>query len=110
MTRKQRTQNSADSRQNKAADVTEITQEKLAQAAEHIRNEPIGDLQLDPIKSQPVPVKSKTKIEYAFPTKSRCPRCQTTDTFAYKTNGNVQYRKCQRAICRHSYPVFGTKI
>jgi len=54
--------------------------------------------------------KKKKKIRYAFPTVSRCPRCKTTDTVAYRTAKNIQYRRCLRAICRWSYSVRGKKV
>lgn len=47
---------------------------------------------------------------YAFGTKSRCPRCGSTQTQATSTQGNIQYRQCQMPICRHKYSVFGKKI
>jgi len=52
----------------------------------------------------------KAEPIYAFPTKSRCPRCKQTDTEATSTQGKWQYRRCTRAICRHAYQVEGTKI
>ena len=52
----------------------------------------------------------KKKPQYAFPSKSRCPRCQTTDTVATSTQKNVQYRQCQRAICRQKFSVLGKKV
>ena len=51
----------------------------------------------------------KTKC-YVFPTPSKCPRCKTIDTEAYSTNGNIQYRRCRRAVCRHRYSIFGTPV
>lgn len=50
------------------------------------------------------------QAEYAFPTKSRCPRCGVTDTKAVSTQAGIQYRQCQRAICRKSYAVFGSLV
>lgn len=45
---------------------------------------------------------------YEFPAAGKqCPRCQSWDTKAASTQGNVQYRQCQRGICRHRYPVMG---
>lgn len=92
-------------------EVAAITQEKLTEAAQHIQNESTNDLQLQPVKSQPVPdEKPKEKNVYSFPTQSRCPRCQTVDTQAVSTQLNVQYRKCLRAVCRHTYTVIGKKV
>jgi Zn ribbon nucleic-acid-binding protein len=55
---------------------------------------------------------SEKKTEWAFPTKSACPRCKATDTLATHTDteNGIQYRRCQRAVCRHSYKVPGSKI
>ena len=53
---------------------------------------------------------AKKTRRYVFPTPSKCPRCQTVDTEAYSTQGNIQYRRCRRAICRHRYHVIGTPI
>ncbi len=55
--------------------------------------------------------KVEEKVKYAFPTKSRCPRCGATDTIATSSpEGKFQYRRCRRAICRWKYTVMGTKI
>jgi hypothetical protein len=51
-----------------------------------------------------------TGDEYAFPTKSRCPRCGGTNTKAVSTQGNRQFRECQTPVCRFKYSVEGTKI
>lgn len=59
---------------------------------------------------KPVTDEKKEKITYSFPTQSRCPRCRTTDTIATSTQGKIQYRRCLRAICRHTYTVIGMKI
>jgi transposase-like protein len=34
-----------------------------------------------------------------------CPRCGANDTVAYSVHGVWQYRRCQRAVCRHSFSV-----
>jgi len=47
---------------------------------------------------------------YGFLTVSRCPRCGSTHTRAYSTQGRVQYRQCLVPICRKRYTVFGTKV
>jgi len=49
-------------------------------------------------------------VAYAFPSKSRCPRCGTLETRQRSTKGRVQYRQCTRAICRWRYQVFGRQI
>lgn len=53
--------------------------------------------------------RKKKKRKYSFPTVSRCPRCGATDTIATSTQGKVQYRRCLRAVCRHTYHVIGPK-
>ena len=47
---------------------------------------------------------------YAFPTRSRCPRCESTDTIALSTQDKWQYRKCQVPVCRKRYTVEGKPI
>ena len=48
--------------------------------------------------------------QYAFATKARCPRCKSLNTRAYSTNGDVQYRECLMAVCRHRFVARGEKI
>ena len=52
----------------------------------------------------------KRKIKFAFPTRSKCPSCQMTNTIAYSTQGKIQYRKCRRGHCHAKYTVIGTEI
>lgn len=47
---------------------------------------------------------------YAFPTRSRCPRCGSLNTVARKTELGKQYRECRMAVCRLKYCVIGTRI
>jgi len=54
--------------------------------------------------------KAKKERKYSFPTASKCPRCNSTHTAAYSTQGNIQYRKCLVAICRHRYKVVADRI
>lgn len=56
------------------------------------------------------PESQSPKEAYAFPTKSRCPRCGALDTKATSTQGKIQHRQCQRAICRRRYTVKGEII
>lgn len=51
----------------------------------------------------------KEKV-WAFPNRSRCPRCETTDTTAIASHDGVQTRRCERAVCRWIYKVIGTLI
>lgn len=50
--------------------------------------------------TEPPPVEVVTAIVYTFPNKSRCERCGSLDTEAYKTDGPVQYRRCNGNDCR----------
>jgi Zn ribbon nucleic-acid-binding protein len=51
------------------------------------------------------PVEEKPR--YVFKSPVRCPRCQAPDTIATSTQGEVQWRKCQRPVCRHTFKVIG---
>ena len=58
-------------------------------------------------------IKKSTVLEkkhYAFPTKSRCPRCRSHRTTATHTRNSRQYRQCKNAVCRHKWVVHGTII
>lgn len=55
------------------------------------------------------PAENKGSV-YSFPTQIRCPRCQAADTRARSTQGDIQYRVCRRAVCRHKFKVVGEKI
>lgn len=61
--------------------------------------------------------KSKKKAKpymWSFPSRCSCPRCGATDTVAYSTyttnEMGRQYRKCVRAVCRHTFSVNGDRI
>ena len=47
---------------------------------------------------------------YAFPHGTRCTRCRSKNTIAYKTRGNKQYRRCRAIPCRRTYTVIGTEV
>ena len=47
---------------------------------------------------------------YAFPTKSRCPKCKRLATRATSTRGEVQLRRCLRPSCRTTYKETGRAI
>lgn len=56
---------------------------------------------------------TKKEIVWAFPSKSRCPRCGRVDTKAYSVggvNGNIQYRRCLNPVCRHTYKEIGKAV
>lgn len=63
-------------------------------------------------RKQPVEVFEEKQPEqaWAFPTKSRCPRCGSIQTKAYRVEGGVQYRECQSAVCRKRYRVDGEAV
>ena len=50
------------------------------------------------------------KVLYEFPSHPVCPRCGTRDNRAVSTQGQVQYRKCQRATCRWRWKVVGVEV
>ena len=58
----------------------------------------------------PRPDVVQVKAVYAFPTRALCPRCGSVNTVRYSTVDNVQYRKCQVPICRHTFKVVGDRI
>ncbi len=47
---------------------------------------------------------------YAFPTKSRCPRCNSDDTERTSQAEGTQYRRCRNPVCRTPYKVPGEPI
>jgi len=55
-------------------------------------------------------VERSDRVQYAFPTKSPCPRCGGTNTISRRTAGDTQYRICRSAVCRRKYSVKGTAI
>ena len=68
----------------------------------------LGEL-ANPIGKVPKVSPPTKEIRYSFPTVSRCPRCGSTNTRAYSTKKQVQYRVCLAPICRHKYSVYGQK-
>ena len=56
------------------------------------------------------PAAPEPKRVFGFLTKSRCPRCGSTNTRAYSTQGRVQYRQCMVAICRRRYVEYGKRV
>lgn len=50
----------------------------------------------------------KGDVVYAFPSKSRCPICESVDTVRTGDHGLVQYRRCRG--CGETYKVLGQKI
>ena len=59
----------------------------------------------------PVPERAPAKPKvWAFPTKSRCPRCGSVETEATSTQGELQYRRCTVPVCRRTYVVYGTQV
>ena len=53
---------------------------------------------------------ARSNVAYAFPSKSRCPRCGSLDTYVRSTQGSVQYRACRMAVCRRNYAVSGEVV
>ena len=58
------------------------------------------------------PTDTNKKLQFAFPSKARCPRCHVIDTVrtGVSRDGATQYRRCQRAVCRKRFSVTGQKI
>ena len=71
--------------------------------------------QMDEIEKKKKPKKrkkvvKKTEIVFSFPSRSRCPRCDSPNTIRYATEKSKQYRRCQMPLCRKTYCVFGEEI
>jgi hypothetical protein len=58
----------------------------------------------------PILVTATDPRTYAFPTKSRCPRCRSTRTTRTGASGDKQYRTCAVPRCGWKYTVTGTLI
>jgi len=50
------------------------------------------------------------KVEWAFPTKARCPRCGSTQSRVMSVRAGVRYRECQVAVCQRRWREEGVKI
>ena len=61
-------------------------------------------------KSKPESKSKKKQVEYSFPNRSRCPRCRVTNTEAYATRQETQYRRCRGATCGKRYTVKADRI
>lgn len=72
----------------------------------------VGEVQNQVILEAVPPTVLPTVIEkiYAFPSKCLCPRCGTVENHATSTQRQIQYRQCQRPICRHRWSVLGQRI
>ena len=81
-----------------------VTDGKLVETPDEKETEPAADEKPD------AAVEKEAAVKYAFPSKSRCPRCGVLNTVAYTTRGPIQYRQCQRAVCRRKYSVTGTPV
>lgn len=47
---------------------------------------------------------------FAFPNRSRCPRCKSPQTECYGEIDGVQYRRCLMGTCRWRYKITGQPI
>lgn len=65
---------------------------------------------VSPPSPAPAPAPLTEEKAYAFPTKSRCPRCRSLNTTRRSQKEATQYRRCQQAVCRHKYTVTGTQV
>ena len=61
-------------------------------------------------RETPKPESPKPDEVYSFPSKSRCPRCKSTQTDRLAARGAIQYRRCRAPVCRHRYRVLGVKV
>ena len=84
-----------------AADVTAVEQDREADE---------GEAEAIEMASETGMTAGEEEVKYAFPTRSRCPRCKGLNTRAYKTVGKYQHRECQAPICRWRYVVTGQKV
>lgn len=55
-------------------------------------------------------VAAAPKPVYSFPSRSRCPRCGSTQTERYASSGRIQRRRCRVPTCRLRYKVTGTAV
>ena len=67
-----------------------------------------------PIVEAVIPVEASTPLaqeadraQYSFPTRSRCPRCGSSQTRALSSQEQIQYRVCIIPTCRHHYKAAG---
>jgi len=61
-------------------------------------------------RTQPVAKAPPKPVEYSFPTKSRCPRCGSTNTTRTSSYNATQYRQCRMPVCRHRFSVKGIPL
>jgi hypothetical protein len=73
------------------------------QAADHVVEPPSGATATSDSTA-------REGVVIAFPTKARCPRCGSPDTKRVSASGKTQYRRCERAICRHAFKVSGREV
>lgn len=67
-----------------------------------------GQLLLPGVKPEP-PAPPSARV-WTWPGKARCPRCHSVETSRVSDDGPTQYRRCARAICRHSFKVQGSAL
>lgn len=54
-------------------------------------------------RKQVIPAQDPERVVYAWPSRSRCPRCGSLDTERYSQDGATQYRRCRVPVCRETY-------
>jgi len=67
-----------------------------------------------PAEPAPEPPAAPSRAVYAFPSRSRCPRCGSLNTLRVSGGtshgGSLQYRQCQVTVCRRNYTSKGHLI
>ena len=70
-------------------------------------------LEAEPQQDREKPEQAPVEVPvFAFPTRSKCPRCGSVNTVATQTRGRTQYRRCRVAIpvCGKRYAVQGDEV
>lgn len=63
-----------------------------------------------PPEAEQGPPPAAAQVEYAWPSKVRCPHCGRTDAKVNGVCGAVRYLKCRHASCGRTWSVTGTPI
>ena len=118
-TKKTQTKENVDKKEEKDRKVNTVSSGELSSSssssssagADVQESQAAGGVQEIQPTAEPERDKTEQEFKYIFPSKGRiCPRCGAADTEAYATKDNIQYRKCNRAICRNRYSVRGEKM
>jgi hypothetical protein len=102
MAKKKTTKKGSTEKTTKSSIKTVDYSEPVVEKVEEVKKE-------KPIAEKPAKASDIYK-EYAFPTKSRCPRCNSIDTKAIGKHKGTQRRKCLMPVCRNRYTVIGERV